>query len=441
MRRVGLTILSSSLSLLSSLASGAGLLDAYQAAREHDPAFRAARHEQEAGQQAQAIAKAGLLPNVAISSSRTSNRGDRTISGFAAAPLDYRSAQDALVLRQPLFNRENYVRYQQGGVQAEYSDAVFSRKEGELALQVSMAYFDVLLATEKCALADAEVAAFEDQYTLAKRRQGGGEGTITEIAEAESRLRIAEANRVDALNQLSVAKRLLEDMTGRPAGDLQALRKDYQPDGLQPEKLDEWMELAQERSPDILAQRKVYESATLDVSRSQAGHLPRLDLVASVSETENDTVNTINQKIHTRALGLQLNVPLFAGWGVSAQTDQAIANQQRYSAELDAVVNKVLLEVKRQFLAAQAGTGKVAAYRKAVEASQVALEGTRKGMTAGIRTQTDVLDAQRLLFSARRDLAQSRYDFLASKLKLKAAAGVLSRQDVEEVDKLLVAGE
>ena len=39
----------------------------------------------------------------------------------------------------------------------------------------------------------------------------------------------------------------------------------------------------------------------------------------------------------------------------------------------------------------------------------VAVEGSRRGMSAGIRTNTDVLDAQRTLYSALRDRAQARY--------------------------------
>jgi outer membrane protein TolC len=79
--------------------------------------------------------------------------------------------------------------------------------------------------------------------------------------------------------------------------------------------------------------------------------------------------------------------------------------------------------------------GKVAAYRKAVDASIVAVEGTMRGMKAGIRTNTDVLDAERQMFVAKRDLAQARYEYLANVLQLKAAAGVLSEKDVAEMRK------
>jgi len=59
-------------------------------------------------------------------------------------------------------------------------------------------------------------------------------------------------------------------------------------------------------------------------------------------------------------------------------------------------------------------------------------------MRAGIRTNTDVLDAERQMFFAKRDLAQARYEFLASTLLLKTAAGVLSEKDVAEIEALLV---
>ncbi|CAG0939595.1 Outer membrane protein TolC [Gallionellaceae bacterium] len=430
------------LMLLSSAVFGAGLMEAYQAARQHDPTFRAARFERAAGEQSTVIARAALLPNISISANRFTNHGERSLtSGAANQPLDYRSSQDAISLRQPLINFEGVAKYKQGGLQDAYSAAVFNQKEADLVVQVAAAYFDVLLATDQLALSDAEVAAFEDQYKLAQRRHSGGEGTVTEIAETESRLKIAEASRVDTKDQLSVAVQVLEDMTGNPAGPLHFLHKNFIPTAVQPDNLEAWLAMAQNKSPVILAQRKVLESATLEVDRVWAGHLPRLDVVASISNNENDTVNTLNQKIYSRSLGLQLNVPLYAGGGVVAATEREVANMERTSAELDAIVSKVLVEVKRQFLAAQTGIIKVAAYEKAVDASLVAVEGMKKGMAAGIRTNTDVLDAQRQLYSTKRDLGQARYTLLASQLKLKAAAGILSEQDVEKIDQLLALKE
>jgi protease secretion system outer membrane protein len=427
------------LALLSSAGLAAGLMDAYQAARQNDPAFRAARHERDAGQYAIAIGRAGLLPNVAITGSFSKNQGERTFNTRTQPTehLDYREEASAISLRQPLFNYDSFVRYQQGGIQAAFSDAVFDRKEAELVVKLSGAYFDALFSMERLALTDAEISAYQAQRELAERRRKGGEGTVTEVAEAESRLQLARAGRADALDRLSVAMLRLESMTGKPMAPLWPLHPEFTPNGV-PGSLDEWSTLAQDNSAEIRSRRKAYEFASLEVDRNRAGHYPQLDLVARASRTQGETLSTINQTNSINSVGVQLNIPLFAGGRVTALTGQAVANRERAQAELDAAVNEVLIEVRRQFMAVETGGSKIAAYEKAVDASVVAVEGTMRGMKAGIRTNTDVLDAERVMFVAKRDLAQARYEYLASVLQVKAAAGVLSEKDVAEIATLLM---
>lgn len=419
----------------------AGLLEAYQAARQNDPTFRAARYERDAGQYAIDIGRAGLLPNLSITGSYSQVTGERESTQVSRLPtqqLDYSETISAIVLRQPLFNYDSFVRYQQGSVQAAYSDAVFDRKEAELAVKVTGAYLDTLFAMDRLALADAEIAAYGAQRELAERRRKGGEGTITDIADAESRLQLAQAGRADVLDRVAVALRKLEGMTGKPMRPLWMLRPDFMPTGVQPTRFDDWATLAQDRNPEIRARRKAFELASLEVDRNRAGHMPQLDLVARSTHADNETISTLNQKSSTNSVGVQLNIPLFAGGRVSALTDQAVANRERAQAELHAATNDVLVELTRYFLAVETGAVKVTAYQKAVDASMVAVEGTKRGMLAGIRTNTDVLDAERVMFVAKRDLFQARYEVLISTLQLKAAAGILSEKDVAEIAGLLL---
>ena len=120
MRNCLLGLSACSLALVSSGACAAGLLDAYQAARQNDPAFQAARFERDAGQYAIDIGLAGLLPTVSITGSYAKNTGERESTLVdVTQDLDYYDKQAALTLRQPLFNYESYVRYRQGGVQAD----------------------------------------------------------------------------------------------------------------------------------------------------------------------------------------------------------------------------------------------------------------------------------------------------------------------------------
>lgn len=430
------SVVSSLVLLLCSFQAGAtGLLDAYRAATLHDPLLRAARYERDAGLEAPAISRAALLPNFSLFSSRSSNTGDRSFSNSVPSQsLDYRSSQDVLSLRQPLLNYEGYRRYQQGGVQVAFSEAQYRKKQTEMLLRVATAYFDVLLASEKLALAEAEIAAFGDQRTAAQRRSKAGEGTLIEIAETDARLAIAEANRADAADQVIVAQRTLEEMTGKPVGNVRRLKNDFVHPAIQPASLEEWLATAFEQNAEIIAQRRVWESSQLEVDRVRAQHIPRLDFVASYSKTENDSLNTLNQQANILSAGVQLTIPLFAGFGVIAQTRQANANRERAMAEVDAIVSRVQIEVRRWFMAVRTGAIKTSAYDRAVTAGTVSVDGTKRGMAAGVRTNTEVLDAQRLLFSVQRDRAQARYDLLTNVLKLKSAAGVLSEKDIAEID-------
>ena len=49
----------------------------------------------------------------------------------------------------------------------------------------------------------------------------------------------------------------------------------------------------------------------------------------------------------------------------------------------------------------------------------------------------EILNAQQQVFSTRRDLASARYNTITSHLRLKAAAGALKEEDLEEVNRAL----
>ena len=131
-------------------------------------------------------------------------------------------------------------------------------------------------------------------------------------------MQLARAGRADALDRVAVALRKLEGMTGQPMQPLWILHPDFMPTGVQPGRLDAWVALAQDHNPEIRSRRKAYELASLEVDRNRAGHMPQLDLVARSTRADNETISTLNQKSTINSVGVQLNIPLFAGGRVSA---------------------------------------------------------------------------------------------------------------------------
>lgn len=428
--------------LLSSTGFALGLQDAYSAALEYDAQYRAAKHEYEAGKLSEKFARSGLLPNLSFSSGASKTVGDREISYSASGPsherLSYVSRQTALNLRVPIYNLAAISEYRQAEIQVAYAESLYMVRGNELAIRLAGAYFDFLLASYNNELSQAQVAAFQEQAIFSRQLYRGGEATRTEIAESESQLDIAKAQLIDSQDQLDTARRALQSITGLSPDSFKPFRGNFTDPGRETLSLDSWLQTAGARNPLLAVRRHSVESAKQEVARNQAGHFPRLDFVASFSRSSSDSINTINQEVNTRSGGIQLTIPIYSGGYVSTATDKAIAALKKSEAELDSELSNVQLEVRRQYLAMNSGLAKIDAYLKAVKSSEIALEGTRVGSRVGTRTNLDLLDAQRRVFSAKRDLAQARYSYLLASLKLKATSGVLTEDDLSAVDKLIM---
>lgn len=429
---------------LSAPASGMGLLEAWNAALDADPGYRAARYELEAGRQALPIARSTLRPSVNITTSDTKVRGTREFGNVAPGSpaeqnLDYMSRQRALNVRMPLLNMDGRARVRQGEAQVQYSEALFDARGKDLANRLGKAYFDLLFALDSVELAQGQVDAYRGQVAFAQRRLQAGEGTRTEVAEAEARLDLAQVNLIETRDQVDVVRRALQNIVGRDTIGVVPPTRQVEPRPLEPATLEAWLAMAEDRSPEVRARRFSVEAARHEVARNRAGHYPRIDAVAAASRLQNDSVNTLNSDINQRSFGLQVTVPIYQGGYVDATTEQAIANLRRTESDLDAELNTQRVEVRRQFLAAQNGMTKLDSYAKAVRSSEVALEATRRGFQAGLRTSLDVLDAQRQLFQSRRDQAQARYQYLLAVLQLRVSAGMPPEEAVSTLNAMLAS--
>ena len=416
------------------------LSEALRLARDHDPQFQSARHELDAGLQSKAIGRAGLLPKLSIAASEASVTGERTLPTLTGRKitedLDYTSRQRSLQLRQPLYNAEAIGRFKLGSVQADYAQAKFGEAELDLVTRLLAAYLNLALARDIVELSEAQVQAYEEQARRAMANQTQGEGTLIEASEAQARAGLARAEALDAADQLAASQEALAGLIGQQPSVLPTLPAQWRLPSLAPVELDAWLDLARERNPSIQAQRLSVEAARSNVSIARAGFQPTVDAVASINRSESDTTSTLNQEIDQKILGVQLNVPLYAGGGVLARARQATASLAREQSLLEAKINDVLLDVRRNWLASASAWSRLGAFESAVESARLMERGTQAGLRAGMGVTADALDATRLLFIARRDLAKARYEYLSARIALQASGGVLTEQDIEQASNL-----
>ena len=421
----------------------AGFAAAFDAALANDAEYRAARFELESRAQSVPIARAGLLPSLAASYTESRVQGNReslnSLGQEFTQQLDYRNPVTSLQLRAPLFNLEAINRYQSARSQVDGARSVFVARGQELLDRMGTAYVQRLYAEEIVALAQAQVEAYQGQSDMATRRFAAGEGTRTETAEAAASLAFARAQLVEATDQRDVAQRTLARITGLQNPPLRGLAEDTRQLPLPYAEAGAWIDEAFARNPSIQARRYQLDSARFEVDRNRAGHFPRVDFVASAVDTQNESISTLNQQARLYSAGIQVSIPIFAGGGVDASVSQALAEVSRTEAQLENDQQTIAVDIRRQFQATQTGRAKVEALKEAVDASAVALEGAKRGLTAGARTTADVLDAVRRLFLSRRDFAQARYEVLLARLRLQALAGLPVGDIVQDIDRHLTA--
>lgn len=426
-------------------ASGADLIDIYRLAQTRDAVYSGARAAWTAAQEKIPQGRAGLLPQASISANTIYN--DRTVgfrnSATAANNSQFNSNAITLSISQPLFRRQNTVALEQARTQVEQAEAQFSLAAQELVLRVAQGYFDVLLAQDNVALAQAQKAAISQQLAQAKRNFEVGTATITDTHEAQARYDLTLAQEIATENDLEVRRRTLAQIIAQPAPALTGLSTRLPLKPPEPPQIDTWVDEARRTNLQVRAAEAALQTASQTIERNRAGHYPTLDAVATYQDAGQGAgvsgVPSPGFDTRGKTIGLQLAIPIYQGGLVNSQVREAIANEDRARHDLENARRTAELNARQSYLGVTNGLAQVQALQAALRSSESQLESTRLGQQVGVRTQVDVLNAQQQLFTARRDLAQARYNYVVSLLRLKAAIGQLGEDDLAQLNRWLGA--
>ena len=418
---------------------------AYEAALQHDATILAERAAAQAAQERLPQALSQRRPSLSLSAGQNRNHLESQTANMlgqrSVSERYYDSNNAALQLRQPLYRPAILAQIKQARAQVQDADAVLDVNENDLLERVAQAYFDALLGQVQLDLASAQKTAFAAQLQSAQKGFAAGVGMRTDVDEAQARMDLAHAQVLQAQQALDLARRRLALLLGVPVAQLVQLAdldtQRFAPSAPVPTSAEQWIALAEESSPQLQALRARLRAAQAEVDKAQAGHKPTLDVVATVSRSDSDSVTSINTVYKQKYVGVQLNVPLYSGGYVSSTVRQALAEVQRMQQTLEAAQRDLSNQVYEQFSAMTEGVLRIAALEQAVRSAQQALLSSQKSLQAGARTTVDVLNAEQQLTVAQRDLAQARYGSVLAHLKLQMLAGQERMANVDAVNRWL----
>jgi outer membrane protein len=437
---------------LSLNAQAADLIQVYQQALANDAVYASARASLAVGRERVPQGRAGLLPTVGLSGSFTRNDNDvspfnaggTVISPITGLPITVGSSgfkansnQYTLALAQPLFRWDRWETYEQSKLAQAISEAQFAQAQQDLITRVSQAYFDVLTAQDTLESTRAQKVATTEQLASAKRNFEVGTQTITDTHEAQAAYDLVVAQEFAAVNDLENKKSALQAIIGAAPAALAPLKTGVTLSAPQPSVIDEWVLAAEQQNYGVTVAQLSLESAKRDIRRNRAGHLPTLDLVATSTQTKVSGQTVQSGTTTNKAIGVQWNVPLFSGFAVTSKVRESIALEDKAMNDFVATRRNAALAARQSYLGVHSGLAQVKALEAAELSSQSALDSNKLGYQVGVRINIDVLNAQRQLYSTRRDLARARYDTIMNGLRLKAAAGSLREDDLIPVNNLL----
>jgi outer membrane protein len=332
------------------------------------------------------------------------------------------------------------VQIEQSKTQVSLADKQYNLSQQALILRTTQAYFDVLLAQDKIDLIGAQKTAILGQLEQAKATFEVGTSTITDVNEAQARYDLTLAQEIAAVNEHEIALRSVEAITGEIPNKLATVKSDIKVSVLN-QTMQDWQQVTAQNNLNIQIQQDSLKLAEQEVERANAGHLPTLDVVASYSDSYangSPSVFSAGNDLRNATIGLQLEIPLYAGGAISSRARQAVLNKQKALDDIEIARRSTDLETQRAYFNLNSSIAQVKALDQALISSQSQLDSTKLGYEVGVRTSVDVLNAQQQLFSAKRDLLQARYNYLVNIIRLKSASGLVAEADLLDINQQLV---
>ena len=378
---------------------------AIAAAERNDPTLASAQANRDAAFENIAIARAKLLPQTGfqgmVQKFEEGVHQDATVGPSQSTSYLLNAYNNSFSLRQGLYHPRDWMGYDIGRLQSEYGNQKLASARSDLWLRTANAWIDVLAAVETRRLYEQTVAVTAEAAEQAERRFKAGDGTRDVVLEAQAQHELAKSQLTEAEITERSREQSFHILTGLDPSDLRNWRlPDYRGIRVAVDDEETLRKAADALNPEILAAQAAEQINRKRAEQARADRLPTVDFVASKSWAQNDTVFTINQRYTVLGAGVQVNIPLYDGGGLSATQRQAELSAVASREDMRAELFKLDSQVETDWAAAQASLERARSaqllWQSAIEQKKAAEMGLKSGLrTWGDVAQVDILIARR----------------------------------------------
>ncbi len=377
------------------------------------------------------IARADLLPQASANISDEAQKvnlraefgGKAPFPGFPATLGPYQIFSAGPSFGMPVFDLTLWRRYQAARNTLNSSKANSLSTREQVILLVVSQYIGTLRAVANVEASQSRVSLAQALYDQAADLQKEGVGTGIDTLRANVELqnekqRLIEAETDRETSQFALSRLL--NLDPRQAIELADSLSFY--DTPQPE-VEPSMDLALASRQEWKALESQIKAAGYQKKAAQDSRLPYLRFDGELAYVGTSG----NTALPTRTYQASVNMPLFTGGRIHAETVRADLEIKKLEQQKDDLRNQIALDVKTALLNLQSARNEVQVANLGVQLSNEEVDQARDRFKAGVANNIEVIQAQDSLARANDNQIVALYRFNQARADLARAIGQMEK--------------
>ena len=372
------------------------------------------------------ISKGDYLPSASITGSKSKEETNKLTNqgGGDASITDVDPLTTSIKIEQTLIDFGRDAEYKKKKIGINLAEAKLLIKEQDILYKAIEAYSGLILANEKLTINQRNLNLLERQVETDKVRLERGQITVSDLAQSESSLAGAQAQFIQAKNEIITNKLNYENIIGKISNS-KNLKKTSKSIVSIPQSLNSAIDLSKQNNPDITIAKLELEQSEKDIEIAESDLKPTATL--SLERSYSDDLSATYDEKEKDVLKATVSWPFYSGGKKRATISKNQSLKTRQRLLLDNAIKTNDTIVATAWANLQFSKSFLDSVRLQVRAAQIANEGITAEYERGSgRTTLDVIQSNTLLLDAKVSLSNSERNYLLAQYNLLKSVGLLN---------------
>ena len=372
------------------------------------------------------ISKGDYLPSASITGSKSKESTNKLTnqSGGDASIADVDPLTTSIKIEQTLIDFGRDAEYKKKKIGINLAEAKLLKKEQDILYKAIEAYSGLILANEKLTINQRNLSLLEMQVETDKVRLERGQITVSDLAQSESSLAGAQAQFIQAKNEIITNKLNYENIIGKISNS-KNLKKTSKSIVSIPQSLNSAIDLSKQNNLDIIIAKLELEQSEKDIEIAESDLKPTATL--SLERSYSDDLSATYDEKEKDVLKATVSWPFYSGGKKRATISKNQSLKTRQRLLLDNAIKTNDTIVATAWANLQFSKSFLDSVRLQVRAAQIANEGITAEYERGSgRTTLDVIQSNTLLLDAKVSLSNSERNYLLAQYNLLKSVGLLN---------------